>query len=380
MEELKELDFDMIPEVESVREELSYDKYVVLSSKELSAICRLVEPLTKSGIDDFSKCVYFACVCDDVVEVRYYNQPYVIVGKVHNASGKRIKDFAILVSTLKSFLSNGFSSVVLVEEKDEINLAFGEQLMYVETKNLRSEMYSFEEREVSGIVSHELANYVFKVVGSVLSMTERASEKVVVVKDGQVNFNTGVFVASIKSPFSGDESMVIYKQVSDSIASLADIAKTGIRYGIVPESSVLVVKSDEMYCEFPVGLGERVNAFISPSVQMALQFKADVSVRDEMLYSLVKLVQSLDYLNDVVTVGFDSSNMSIKLSTKNGARVFPYTFRVVGGVPEVSGDMSMAIGILKVFLDIVGAEVKYAFNGMGLGIKNEIGTFLIRKA
>lgn len=367
------------PEVGGLNKEAeyTYERYVELSARELNYLCKLIDPLTKSALTEYGKCVYFTCTDEGTVEVKYYNQPYVIVGKVKNKSGRKIRDFAILVSTLKSFLSNSFSSLVFVEENGEINLAFGEQLMYVETKTLRKEVYVFEEREANETISYELATYVFKTVGSVLSMTERASEKVIVIKDGTATFNTGLFAASIRSPFSGSERMVIYKQVSDSIAIVSEIAKNDIHYGV---SDVLTVKSDALYCEFPAGFGDRVNAFVSPSTQVALQFKADIQVNDKMLSSLVKLVQSLDYLSDVVTVGFDSSNMIVKLSTENRSRTFPYSFKIISGAPESTGDMSMGTGILRVFLDIVGSDVKYSFNTMGLGIKNDIGTFLIRKS
>lgn len=369
---------ELTPVVPAAKDEIeyNYEKCVVLNSKELNYLCKLIEPLTKASIDEYGKSVYFTCVDAETVEVRYYNNPYVIVGKVRNVSGKVVKDFAILVSTLKNLLSNSFASLVLVEQDGELNLAFGEQLIYIETKNLRKEVYAIEHKDVTESIDKEIANYVFKTVGSILSQTERASEKVIVIKDKVATFNTGVFTAAITSPFSGDESMVIYKQVSDSIATLSD-GVGDLAYGV---GDVLVVKNDTLYCEFPVGLGDRVNAFVSPSAQMALQFKADIEVNDESLYSLVKLVQSLDYLSDVVKVGFIGSDMVFELSTQNNARTFPYKFPVIAGAPEVSGDMAITIGVLKVFLDIVGIDVKYSFTAMGLGIKNELGSFLIRKS
>lgn len=370
--------FELEPDVLGTEEveEYSYEKCIALPCRELSSLCRLIEPLTKSSIDEFGKSVYFTCVDDDFVQVKYYNNPYVVISTIPNASRKRVKDFAILVSTLKNLLSNSFASIVFVEQGDEIDLAFGEQLLYLETKNLRKEAYVFEPKEAENTITYELANYVFKTVGSILSQTERASEKVIVVKDGTATFNTGVFAASIKSPFSGEEPMVIYKQVSDAIATLTDVNKGDLKYGV---DTVLTVKSDTFYCEFPVGLGDKIKAFISPSTQLALGFEANVKVSDESLYGLVKLVQSLDYLSDTVKVEFVGDEMVVYLFTQNNSRTFPYKFKVLEGHPEESGSMSITIGVLKVFLDIVGDDVKYAFNGMGLGIKNEIGSFLIRK-
>ncbi len=358
---------------------MDFEKFIVLNKKDLTAFCRLVEPLTKASVDEYGKSVFVHCVNDDTVELKYINHPYVIVHTIQNRSGKRVKDFALSVAILKKITTSSFASVILVEDNDSMNIALCESLLYLETKPLKASQYDLPVREAEFTIDKELAHYTFRTVGSILSCTDRASEKVAVIKDNCVNFNTGVFASKSKSPFGESENFVLFKQVSDVIGILSELTKVGLRYSLYED--IIVVNCDgSIYCEMPIGTGDRVNDFLSPTAELALNFKAEVSIINDTFLRLVSIVKSLDYLSNILTISFSKEEMRLAIATSNQSKSSVYKFPIIEGKPEVEGDMKLTAEVLQIFLRIVGSDVKYSFNENGLGITNETGAFLIRKS
>lgn len=371
-----------IASMESIDEfnsSVDFEKYIVLSKKDLSNFCRLVEPLTKASIDEIGKSVYFKCLDTETVELRYVNAPYSISAIIPNKSGKQIKDFAVLVSTLKKLITNAFASLILVEENDEINIALCESLLYLDTKPLKEAQYNFVKKETSSTIDKELALYTFRKIGASLSLTDRASEKTIVVHNKNVYFNTGIFSSKSTSPFSGDEEFVIYKQVSDVIAILSELSKAGLTYSI--DGDIMAISCDGVfYAEVQIGDEEKVKQFLSPTADMALKFDASISIMNDNLLRLVTIVKSLDYLSNIVTLSFFKDKIQFVLASTNQTKKSVYDFQIVEGKPETLGDMKLTVEVLQMFLQIVGADCKYSFSDNGLGIKTELGSFLIRKS
>lgn len=372
---------EQIAEMEQVDEfdqNLEYEKFVVLSKKELSNFCRLVEPLTKQSIDEYGKCVYVHCVDTEKVQLNYINTPYICSAVVTNKSGKVIRDFAVSVSTLKKLVTQAFASLIFVEQNNDINLAICESLLYLETKNLLADQYVFEKKNLTKSIDKECALHVFRKAGAALSLTERASEKVVVVKDGIVNFNTGVFTAAIKSPFSGSESFVLYKQVSDIIAVLAEFSKVALSYDI--KDDVMAISTEGFYVEVQIGIGDKVKEFLSPNAEMILGFNATAKIINDNLLRLITVVGGLEYLSDIVGLGFTSEQLTLTIYNADQTRTSPYKFNIVEGKPTEVGEMKVSVPVLKLFLAIVGGNCVYDFNQYGLGIKTEEGKYLIRRS
>lgn len=370
------MDGEQIDEFDSST--VNFDKFVVLSKKELQNFCRIVEPLTKASIDDYGKSVFIRCVDDDV-ELVYYNDPYSIVSRVSNRSKKQIKSFAMSVATLKRITTSAFASVILVEDNDDINLFICEQLLYLETKPLHSSVYQFEQHSTDLVIDKELAHHTFRKMGAILSLTDRASEKLIVIKNGMANFNTGVFTSRSKSPFGESEDFVVYKQVSDVIGILSEISKTTLNYSI--EGSFIYVSCDEgIWCKMPIAVGSKVQEYISPTADIALGFNASVVIVNDSLIRLLSTVKSLDYLNNIVTIGFTSDKMYLDIVSTNNTKKSRYEFTIVEGTTDIQGEMKLGVDVLLTFLQIVGVDVKYQFTDVGFGIKNDIGTFLIRKS
>lgn len=365
-------------QIDEFNSSIDYDKFIVLSKKDLANFCRAVEPLTKQSIDDYGKSVFFHCLDNDTVQLSYINRPYFIEQVVPNKSGKQVKDFAISVSTLKKLVCQAFSTLILVEQDNEINIALCESLLYLETKPLNYAEYQIEKKETPKDIDTEAALYVFKKIGASLTLTERASEKVIVVKDSTVNFNTGVFAACAKSPFSGEERFVLYKQVSDIIAIFAELGKTNLHYGL--DGEVFVLRTEGFYAELLVGDDEKVKEFSSPTAEANLSFNASVELINDNLLRIITIAGGLEYLSDIVTLDFSKEAMTLIINNQNNTKQSNYTFNIVAGAPEEFGTMKVTIPVLKLFLSIVGAECKYSFTSAGLGIETPDGKFIIRKS
>lgn len=365
-------------EVDEFTSSVSYDAFIVLNKKDLSNFCRVVEPLTKQAIDDYGKCVFVHCVNNDTVELSYVNTPYVVRHRIANKSGKTVKDFAISVTTLKKLVCQAFASLILVEQDNEMNIALCESLLYLETKPLSADQYVFTQRETTEDIDKELALYTFKKIGASLVLTERASEKVIVVKDKEVNFNTGVFAARSKSPFSGDENFVLYKQVSDILAVLAEFSKTNVKYSLYDD--VLALNADGFYAEVQVGGEDKVKEFLSPTADINLGFNATVQIINDNLLRIVTIVKNLEYLSDIVTLEFSKEALTLLIANQNQTRKSPYKFNIVEGAPEEIGEMKVTTDVLRLFLSIVGADCKYSFTSTGLGIQTPDGKFIIRRS
>lgn len=376
--EMLEAQIEQMDQVDEFSTSVDYDRFIVLSKKDLNSFCRVVEPLTKQAIDDYGKCVFVHCLSQEVVELKYENAPYRVNFTVQNKSGKIVNDFALSVATLKKLVCQAFASLILVEQDGEMNIALCESLLYLETKPLSGDQYIYEKKDTPLDIDKECALYTFKKIGSSLSLTERASEKVVVVKDNQVNFNTGIFAARSKSPFSGSENFVLYKQVSDILAILSEFAKTNVHYGIY--NDVMVLSAEGFYVEVQIGVEEKVKEFLSPTADINLGFNATVGIINDNLLRIITVVKNLEYLSDIVTLSFSKEALTLLIANNSQSKKSAYKFNIVEGAPEEEGEMKVTVDVLKLFLNICGTDCKYSFTSVGLGIETPEGKFVIRRS
>ena len=379
MDEFLELESELT-EMETVTDfnNFSYDKFIVLDRREIANFIRIVEPLTKLSVDDYGKSVLFRCISDSQVQLVYCNNPYKVSTLISNKSGKSIKTFCTLVSTLKKLVTNSYSSLIFVEENDEINIALCDSLLYLDTKKLYEEQFAFTEEQTDSILNRELSSYTFKKIGASLSLTERAAEKTIVIKDSYVWFNTGVFVSKSVSPFDTTQSFVLYKQVADIISTISEISKTDILFNLYDDH--IALKYNDTYIEAPVGSEDKVKQFMSPQLNMLLSFDANISIINDSLLRIVSVVDSLEYLSDIVTLSFTKDHLDFIITSVNQSKKSVYQFNFIEGTPSTIGEIKMTTEVLKLFLSIVGTDVLYSFNESGLGIKTDKGIFLIRMA
>ena len=218
-----EADLDNVEDFDSAEFNVGladYEKFIVLPKRELANFVRAVEPLTKTTVDQYGKSVQISSVDKDTVELKYSNKPYRIAMKVNNKSQKMVDKFCIEVALLKRLIAEQYASIVIVQTDDTYNLSIFDSLLFLETKKLNDEEFKFERKTLKDTIDKELGLYNFRKLGSILSTSDRASEKIIVVKDDKCYFNTGVFSACVKSPFSEQFDLLLFKPVVDLLGVL----------------------------------------------------------------------------------------------------------------------------------------------------------------
>lgn len=358
-----------------------YDKFIVLPKRELLMFLRAVEPLTKSTVDQYGKSVQISCISSEQCELSYYNSPFRLVLKVPNKSKKVVDTFCINVSLLKRLVTEGYNSVAIVETEEngvrEYSIAVCDSLLFLETVKLSESEYQYEKKELNHTIDRELGLYCFRKIGSILSTSDRSSEKVIVVKGKDCYFNTGVFSARVNSPFSEERDMLLIKSTVDLLGILMEISKVDIKYA--KEGDRLYLLCDNlMYCETMVM--DKIEDHFSPATARSLKFNATVSIVNDSMGRLFSYVRSLDYLSNIITVQFTKKEMSIILYNNNQTKKSKYDFLISEGTVEEEGEMKVSADVMKPYLDVTGTNVKYAFNEIGLCMSNEVGDFIIRKS
>lgn len=354
-----------------------YEKFVVLPKRELLQFLRAVEPLTKVTTDAYGKSVQIASVDKDSVVLNYNNLPFRVSMRITNKSQKLIDSFCVQISLLKKLVTEAFAAVVLVQEGEEYSVAICDSLMFLETVPLSPDQFKMERKKLELALDKELSMYTFKKLGSVLSTSDRSSEKIIIVKSGLCFFNTGVFSAKVNSPFQDKEAkFLLFKSAVDLIGVLSEIAKLDIKYAI--EDDILHLEADGLiYCQVPITT--KIEDHYSPSISKALDFEANISIVNDSIGRLVNLIKSLDYLSNIVTISFTKEEMILEFTNQNNTKKSAYKFQILEGNDDSIGSMRVSADVLKPYLDATGTDVRYAFNEMGLCMENERGRFLVRK-
>lgn len=365
-------------QVDEFNNGVDYDKFIVLTKKDLSNFCRIVEPLTKQAIDMTGKSVLIKCIDESTVELRYLNTPFVVAATIPNKSGKTVSPFVVTVNTLKRLVTQAFASLILVEQDGEMNIALCESLLYLETKPFDETYYQIDKKETPGLIDKESAIYTFKKIGASLSLTDRAQEKTIVVKNGKTQFNTGLFAANTNSPFSGSENFVIYQAVANIIALFAELSTTGVAYQV--EDETLILSTGVYYAEVQIGSEEKVAQFSSPTTEAALGFDATVQVVNDNLLRIITVVGGLEYLCDIISMNFTDEYLELIITNESQTKKSSYKFNITSGKPTIKGEMKSTVEVLKLFLNIVGQDAKFDLNESGLGIETPAGKFLLRKS
>lgn len=369
-----------LSEVEGVDEftgSVDFDKFIALPKKSLVYLCRIVEPLTKSSIDAYGKSVHFHCLSNDEVEISYLNTPFRIKFTIPNKSNKQVRDFSVSLQNLKRLAMQSFATLILVEEGEEICVGLCESLLYLATTPLNHEEFCFDKHETPLTLDKEASLYAFRQASKCLGIATRAAERVAIVKNNQVYYNTGVFAASCRSPFTGDSTFVIYKQVVDIIALVSELSTADINY--YQEGESLYISTPEIYLELVVGDESKANEFFTPTLQSNLSFNATASILNDNLYRILSVVASLDYLSDIVDLEVNPKELILKINNKGMTKSSEYKFNIIEGTITQPGSLKVAIPVLRCFLVALGTEALYDCTEAGLAVQTPNSKFLIRR-
>lgn len=366
-------------DIQDFSKNLSYDSFIVLDKKELMNLIRVVDPLTSTTVDNYGKSITFRCK-DNTVEGLYYNNPYNVLCRLQNTSGKSVPTFSVSVNILKKLVQNSLTSVIIVFQEESFYISICESLLYVETMQLDETQYpNIKSVQATIPLDKEVSEYAISSLAKALVKTDRVAEKVVSVSDGNLWVSTGVFCAKIQSPFAVDAKFLIYKQVLEVIDALLKSSRITLKYQIIDDSTILLNCDDVILCNLPIGESDRVNEFLTAPTVNTLNFNAGVSVINDSITRIVSLVDALDYLSEVVSIECTDSEIVMTLYSKDMTKSSVYRYPVVEGTFENKQTIRVNSSILITFLSVAGTEAKYQQTENGLGFVNSNGVFLIRR-
>lgn len=363
--------------IDEFTKNLDYAEFLILSKKEISEFLRLVEPWSKVSVDNYGKSVRIWSVSSDTVSLQYVNSPTFLQSVVGNKSGKTMPDFFIRVDLLKKIVSESFASVVFVRENDEVNLALLNNLLYVETQNLKSAEYDYKFPEGKCLdLDLERGTFLFKKLSFALAATDRVAEKSIVIKDDKSYISTNAFVAEVDSPFSEAVSLVLFKPVVDTLGLMVGEAKTSAKVTVNEAGSLLSIVVDGKTTAV-VQVHKNVDQFLNPRTQMLLNFKPNVCVENDSLLRLAQVVSSFDYLSSALSIAIEGDSMVVTVLSSDLSRKVKYSFSVTkeGDVDDV--EMKIGSDLLKNYLEFAGKVARYSLQESGLGLELVNGKFLI---
>lgn len=373
-------ELNSVEEVQVVTENLDYDKYIVIDRKDLTNFVHLVSSLSRQSVDAVGRSIFFDCSAQGVITLKYSNTPFFATMTVSNKSVKTVKDFALSIATVVKLLSQGFSALVIVEDEDgNLNIAVADSLLYLDSINISSDVYAHINHEVTKVLNKEVTSYVFKTLGSALSLTDRTSEKVIVMKDGKAHFTTGAFIAETTTPFDPEDNFIVYRTVADIMATIVDSTSSELRYSIVDDDTLVISDGCSIYIELVVGSGMLIPKFLSPAAGLQLSFDADVQLMNDQILRLTQVVSSLEYFASQAVLEFSGSALKITFEAASSGKKSTFTFRTLSGSFS-EGTMKVAIPTLKMILNLLGsADTQYALTDNGLGLQTSNTKLLIRK-
>lgn len=359
------------------------EKFLILPKRELGQFIRNVEPLTKSTLDQYGKSLLIRSESVDVVELVYVNPPYKIAMKVNNKSGKQIDPFCMNISYFKKLCTDTPAAVVIVQEDKETGVEYSttvcDSLLFLETVALDLNEFKIERKAMPNTVDRETGIYVFKKLGSILNYADKTSEKVIVMKGDKCYFNTSIFSACVKSPFSLKDDMILYKNAIDILGVFLELSKVDVRYGIHgDDKDIMAVEADGLiYCEFPTS--SKISDHYSTAVANALRFEATAVLANDTIGRLLGYAKSFEYLSNIVTLRFTNQSITLLIMNQNMSKTSEFPFNVVEGGVELEGEMKVSADVMKPYFEITGTDVKYSFNEIGLCMTNQYGNFIVRK-
>lgn len=368
--ELEEAEF----EDDSQLQGLDYENFVILKKQEVLKFLRAVELWVKVSVDQYGKCVRIRSVSPEEVEFSYVNGTVKIQTKFVNRSGKQIPSYYIQISTLKRIVTETYSSLVLVHENNELNIALLDNILFVETLNLNDEEYSeIEVPNTTTKVDVETLALITKKLSFVLAATDRIAEKVVNFDEDRAYISTAVFAAKVKNPFTfGD--MSISKICLDLLGILTEVSK--LTFNVAREEDNLVFEVDGLW-RVVIPCFKQDKVLISKSREVT-EFEGTMEVSNESLAKLVDVVKSFEYLSEVLEFKVQDQ-LEVCVRSKDLTRKIPYKFPYQG-TPETTDEViRVSAAIVKPYLHLGSDSTRYAFTKHGWGLQTEWGELLIRK-
>lgn len=359
---------------------LDYENFVILKKQELLKFLRAVEPWGKIAVDQYGKSARIRSISKDQVEFSYVNGQVQVTTLITNRSGKEIPTYYIQISTLKRIVTETYSSLVLVHENNELNMAILDQILYIETVTLKDEEYKqVETPDKLTKVDVEVLQLLTKKLSFVLAATDRVAEKVINFKEDKAYISTAVFAAAVRNPFEFDD-MSISKICMDLLGILTEASKLTFNCALISgegKERLLLCEVDGLWkVTLPVF---DLNKTLVERAKEVTEFSGTMEVSNEALSKLVDLSKSLEYLSEVLEFQVSKDALNVTIRSKDLARKIPYSFPFTGS-PEASDEVvRVSAAIVKPYLHLGANSTSHAFTKAGWGLQTDWGNILIRK-
>ena len=364
---------------------LDYEHYVSLPKLSVVPLVKMLDILTKIAADDYARNIHICCEGQKVV-FRWNNDQYMLQYRIDNLSGKTISPYAIPIPHLKSLLGSVIANLNLVEQDGSLNACFGKNLVYVATVPFKEEWYSFDlksdapmDKLDAGYLRGHLRSFT-----SLLTQTEKASEKVLICKDGTSYIMAGAVLGKTKS-FMGDNTVILPRPIIECLCTMIEGNSEELSVSFehpAPEdktrrfSEALLTLGDRISFVFPVQANERVDNFLSPMFRDSFKYDAPVQIVNESFVQLLNVINTLDYFTPVVQLEFMGEEFVMTAHRKDNQDA-SYSFRYLSGTSS-HGIVNVEISTLLSLLAKAGAETKYAVGNKSLVVDTGIETFCLR--
>lgn len=353
---------------------LTYENYISIPKAEAQPVLRVIESLSKIATDSYSKNLYVESTPDKIT-FRYNNDPYFFEYSIQNRAGKTIDPVSIPIAHIRKLLNNVNTNLIFVQDKGQLNVCLGENLLFVETMPFDKKYYSFKFVECKEQLDLPYMQDHLRSFVSLLSSTNNASEKNIICKDGVSYFNAGAILGKAHS-FFGDHQIVVSKIVLDAITTLVDEAQAGL-YISIEDSTMTLDFSGIAKCQFPVTTDPATfDTFLSPLFVDSFKYDESVLVVNESLKQLLQVVNALDYFTSFVKIDFYRDKFVLNAHRKEGDPV-QYEFKYLEGTTK-EASISVSIPVLLAVLSKASINTKYSTSTGNLIVDLDTVVFCIR--
>jgi len=364
-------------ETDSFVIDLDYPEFIILSKKDVSEFLRVVEPWTKITVGLYGNCVRISSVGEAQVKLDYVNPPMFATSTIANHSKKAIPTVYIDIHYLKRIVTESYASVVLVWDKDSLNISVASSLVYIETVSLNDAEYAeiAIQEEYPNTMNPDIANTIFKKLNFALEVSDRASEQVVVFTNGHSYLNTLSVAAKIQQPFSEPIEAVFFKGVVSHLSILLGIAKQPLMF-CFKDNYAYINMDNKIFTRVPIS--NDVSRFWHTSTDQFFQLSTEIKVVNDNLLKIASLVKAFDFLNKVVQLTFLDEELTVTVMSHSLKRKDEIKFPIQSS-GKVDSSLQISSALLVPFLSVSGSDVSYGVNEMGLSVITEQGILLLKK-
>ena len=348
-----------------------YSSYVQLPKAEAGSLLHVLDVLSRLAASLMARNVLLYAD-EEFVYIRYDNTAYHMEWRLHNLSGKSMDKFCVPITHLKRLFGSVQAQLVLVGlQQGEVDGCgpglygcFSGNLILIETVPYAQDMFAFEQDVCAEVLDGERFRTELESFTSLLSLSERPSERQLITHDGHSYFNIGSILGRTES-FFGAHSCIISRNLVDCMTTMARATDGDIR-AYFADDHLSLVFGDVHYLRFAYTSGDTVQRFMTPLFRRSFAYDGSVHVADGAFRELLSVVSVLDNYTDTVRLTFGANSFTVVVHLKDGHDQ-SYTFAYESG-SSTQGDLVVPISVLLGVLSQATVDTHYSYTQNALVI------------